>query len=74
VKRLALFVATVLVPRGLLVDIGWVMIRQDRELAVRHAEDQWRAVAQQQQQQRVARLEGMKRAAAEAFVRFYGYR
>ena len=45
-KRLALFVATVLVPCGLLVDFGWVMIRQNRELDVRHADDQWRAVAQ----------------------------
>jgi signal transduction histidine kinase len=67
VKRLALFAATVLVPCGLLVVFGCVMIRQDRELAARHAEDQWRAVVQQQQQQRVARLEGMKRGAAEAF-------
>ena len=67
VKRLALFAATVLVPCGLLVVFGWVMIRQDRELAARHAEDQGRAAVQQQQQERMARLEGMKRAAMEAF-------
>lgn len=66
-KRLALFAATVLVPCGLLIVFGYVMIRQDRELAERHAEDQRRATAQQQQQERMARLEGMKRAATEAF-------
>lgn len=66
-KRLALFAVTVLVPCGLLIVFGSVMIRQDRELAVRHAEDQRRVAAQQQQQQTIARLEGMKRAAAEAF-------
>ena len=67
VKRVALFAATVLVPCGLLVVFGWVMVRQDRELALRHAEDQRRAATQKQQQERLARLEGMKRVAAEAF-------
>ena len=66
-KRFALFAATVLVPCGLLIAFGWVMIRQDRELAARHAEDQRRAAALQQRQQRFARLESMKRAAVEDF-------
>jgi signal transduction histidine kinase len=67
VKRVALFGATVLLPCGLLVVFGSIMIRQDRELAVRHAEDQRRTASVQLRQQRTVRLEQMKREAAEAF-------
>ena len=54
-------------PCGLLIVFGYVMIRQDRELALRQAEDQRSAALRQQRQERIARLEGIKRAAAEAF-------
>jgi signal transduction histidine kinase len=57
----------VLLPCGLLIVFGWIMIRQDRELTMRHAEDQRRATAQQQHQQKMAQLEGMKRATVQAF-------
>jgi signal transduction histidine kinase len=67
VKRLALFTVTVFFPCGLLVVFGFVMVRQDRELAARHAEDQQRAQAIEQHQQRVAQLEKWKRAAVEDF-------
>jgi signal transduction histidine kinase len=64
---MALFGATVLVPCGLLVIFGSIMIRQDRELTARHAEDQRRAAAVELRRLRLARLEQQKREAAEAF-------
>ena len=67
VKRIAPFAATVLVPCALLIVFGYIMIRQDRELAARHAEDQRRGAVEQRRQDRTARLEAMKRAAVEGF-------
>jgi len=68
VKRLALFGVTVLVRCGLLVVFGFLLIRQDRELANRHADDQRRAEAiQQGRQTRLTRLESIKAEASEAY-------
>jgi signal transduction histidine kinase len=67
VRRLALFGATVLLPCGLLVVFGFILIRQDRELAARHVDDQVRVRAIQQRQDRLARLERIKTTAAEDF-------
>lgn len=57
----------VLLPCGLLIVFGYRMIRQDRELAARHAEDERRAWTLQQQQARLVRLESLKRKAVEDF-------
>jgi signal transduction histidine kinase len=67
VKRLALFAATVLFPCALLVVFGNRMIRQDRELAARHADDGRRARTLEQQRIWLASLEQLKRTAAERF-------
>src|SRR5882724_5113194 len=66
-KRFALFGFTVLFPCALLVVFGYRMIRQDNELAVRHAEEEQRARTLQQRQARLAALEKLKRNAAEDF-------
>jgi signal transduction histidine kinase len=67
VKRLALFVATVLLPCALLVVFGYRLVRQDSELAARHSEEEQRARTLQQRQARLAALEKWKRTAAEDF-------
>jgi signal transduction histidine kinase len=67
VKRFALFGATVVFPCVLLVLFGYRMIRQDRELAARHAEDEKRARALEQHQSWLAELEKNKRIAVEQF-------
>jgi signal transduction histidine kinase len=66
-RRFALFGVTVLFPCALLVVFGHRMIRQDRELAMRHAEEEQRARTMQQRQSRLAALEKWKRTAAEEF-------
>jgi signal transduction histidine kinase len=66
-RRFGLFGATVLLPCALLVVFGYRMVRQDGELAARHAESEQRARVQQQQQARLAALEKLKRAAVEDF-------
>jgi signal transduction histidine kinase len=67
VRRLALFGATVLFPCGFLVVFGFLLIRQDRELAARHDDDQRRAQAIQERQTRLTRLERIKTEASEAY-------
>jgi hypothetical protein len=67
VKRLVLFGLTVVLPCALLLLFGFVMLRQDRELALRHAEDQRRALAKERRQAEIVQLEQEKRAATEAY-------
>jgi signal transduction histidine kinase len=67
VRRLAFFGAIVLFPCILLIIFGALLIRQDRELARRHADDQRRARTAQEHQVRLARLERMKLEAAETY-------
>ena len=64
---MTLFAGTVLVPCGLLIVFGYIMIRQERELALRHAEDQRQAEAYRLRQARLAELEKRKRDAAAKF-------
>jgi len=66
-RRFALFGVTVMFPCALLVVFGYRMVRQDRELAARHAEEEQRARALQERQGRLAALERWKRTAAEEF-------
>ena len=66
-RRVSLFGVTVLLPCLLLIVFGSILIRQDRELAQRHADDQRRSRAVRDRQMRLARLERMKMEAAEAY-------
>src|SRR5688500_10960769 len=66
-RQFALFGATVLFPCTLLVVYGYRMIRQDRELAAKYAEEEQRARTLQQNQSRLAELEKWKGTAAEDF-------
>jgi signal transduction histidine kinase len=67
VKRLVLFGIMVIVPCGLLIVCGGIMIRQERELTLRHAEDRRQAEAYRARQLWLAELEKRKRDAAADF-------
>jgi hypothetical protein len=59
-RRLALFLFVFLVPVGVLTTLAIRTLNQDRELAMRRAEDDGRQVAVAVRQEFLGRLEGLK--------------